>query len=302
MIVVVVIPSKVIETSLTTVLPDDEPPLPEELSDVLLDELAADDVEVVEVEEVAVVVGTEVMGVVTELIDMGVSREEGPCRASRAARFFNAAAARSWRDELRPNVSRRCPRHMMTSAALSPPAQAPSMLWPRFSSEVREHGCRERVDRRTQLKVEMSVARVSSERWEGAMANRDELLERVRRAYKARDAGALDDLMAEFHPDAVFTLAGDNTTTAMVGCMRGHCDIRQGVARLIDTFEFVQRQVLAELVDQDRVVVHSRAVVRSQPTKMTRETDILDLFRIRDGKIVEFLEFADTALIKAMVS
>ncbi|MGJ5199387.1 MULTISPECIES: hypothetical protein [unclassified Bradyrhizobium] len=42
-IVVVVIPSRVIETSLTTVLPDDEPPLPEELSDVALAELVADD-------------------------------------------------------------------------------------------------------------------------------------------------------------------------------------------------------------------------------------------------------------------
>lgn len=74
--VVVVMPSSVIETSLTTVLLDDELPLPDELSDVSLAELVADDDEVCEVDEVdgvAVVVCDVVaaMGVVTELIDMG---------------------------------------------------------------------------------------------------------------------------------------------------------------------------------------------------------------------------------------
>lgn len=47
----VVTPSSVIETSLTTVLPDDAPPLPEELSDVSPAELVADDDEVADVAE-----------------------------------------------------------------------------------------------------------------------------------------------------------------------------------------------------------------------------------------------------------
>jgi ketosteroid isomerase-like protein len=134
------------------------------------------------------------------------------------------------------------------------------------------------------------------------MENREVLLEQVRRAYKARDAGSLDDLMAECHPDVVFTIAGDRDATEMVGCMCGHSDVKDAVAKLIDTFEFAQRNILAELVDNDRVAVRSRLTVRSCPTNMTRETEILDLFTIRDGKIVEVVEFADTALIKSMVS
>ena len=70
-----VTPSSVIETSLTTVLPDDELPPPDELSDVLLAELVADDDEVCDADEVGVAVAAWVvalaMGVVTELIDMG---------------------------------------------------------------------------------------------------------------------------------------------------------------------------------------------------------------------------------------
>ncbi|MGC2779440.1 MAG: nuclear transport factor 2 family protein [Bradyrhizobium sp.] len=134
------------------------------------------------------------------------------------------------------------------------------------------------------------------------MENREVLLEQVRRAYKARDAGLLDDLMAECHPDVVFTLAGDQSASEMVGCMRGHFEVKQAAARLIDTFQFVQRDILTELVDQDRVAVRSRLTVRSCPTNMTRDTEIVDLFRIQDGKIVELIEFADTALIKTMVS
>ena len=134
------------------------------------------------------------------------------------------------------------------------------------------------------------------------MDNREVLLEQVRRAYKARDTGSLDDLMAECHPDVVFTLAGDRNTTKMLGCMCGHPQVKEGLAKLIDTFEFGQRNILAELVDNDRVAVRSRLTVRSCPTNMTRETEILDLFRIQDGKIVELIEFADTALIQTMAS
>ncbi|MGY4302795.1 hypothetical protein ACVIJ6_000038 [Bradyrhizobium sp. USDA 4369] len=81
MIVVVVTPSSVIETSLTTDLPDDAPPLPEEPSDVSPAELVADDdavADVAELDEVAVVAWDEgaAMGVETELIDMDFSHEE----------------------------------------------------------------------------------------------------------------------------------------------------------------------------------------------------------------------------------
>ena len=134
------------------------------------------------------------------------------------------------------------------------------------------------------------------------MENREVLLDQVRRVFKARDAGLLDDLMAECHPDVVFTLAGDQSASEMAGCMCGHSEVKQAAAKLIDTFQFVQRDILTELVDQDRVAVRSRITVRSRPTNMTRETEIMDLFRIQHGKIVELIEFADTALIKTMVS
>jgi ketosteroid isomerase-like protein len=134
------------------------------------------------------------------------------------------------------------------------------------------------------------------------MENREALLEQVRRAYAARDKGALEDLMAEFHTEAVFTLAGDKQALAEAGSARGHSEVKQGMARFISTFEFVERHILSELVEGDRAVVHSRITVRFRPKDSLHTTEVLDLLRFQNGKIIELIEFADTALIGKMIS
>jgi ketosteroid isomerase-like protein len=70
----------------------------------------------------------------------------------------------------------------------------------------------------------------------------------------------------------------------------------------IATFDFVRREILNELIEGDRAAVHSRLVVRYKPTGETQTTDCLDLLKFQDGKIIELIEFADTALIRRMLS
>jgi ketosteroid isomerase-like protein len=134
------------------------------------------------------------------------------------------------------------------------------------------------------------------------MENREALLEQIRRAYMARGKGALEALMAEFHPEAVFTLVGDQQALAVAGSALGHSQVKEGMTKFIDTFEFVERDILIELVDGDRAAVHSRVTVRFRPKNSLHKTDLLDLFRFKDGKIIELIEFADTALIGKMMS
>jgi ketosteroid isomerase-like protein len=45
-----------------------------------------------------------------------------------------------------------------------------------------------------------------------------------------------------------------------------------------------------------------RVKMRYVPRDRTFTTDLLDAFRFKDGKIVELLEFADTALIRDLMS
>ena len=134
------------------------------------------------------------------------------------------------------------------------------------------------------------------------MANRETVLGPIRQAYAARDRGDLDELVAAFHPEARFTLVGDKKALDVVGSVQGHRGLREALGGFIATFQFVERQILSELVEEDRAAVHSRLVVRYTPTNETRTTDCLDLLKFQDGKIIELVEFADTALVRDMMS
>jgi ketosteroid isomerase-like protein len=134
------------------------------------------------------------------------------------------------------------------------------------------------------------------------MEYREDMLKVIRVAYAARAEGNVEGLVAAFHPEGVFTLIGDKSALELTGSVRGHPTLREAFGQFIANFDFVRRDILSELVEGQRAAVQSRLVVRYRPTGKTWETDILDLFRFQDGKIVELTEFADTAQIKAMIS
>lgn len=134
------------------------------------------------------------------------------------------------------------------------------------------------------------------------MAQREEMLALVRRAYAARDNGDAEGLVAAFDPKGRFALMGDKTALELTGSVEGHASLRGAFSKLIEDFGFEGREILAELVDGDRIAIHSRVDVRYRPTGKVFSTEILDLFRLQDGQIVELIEFADTAQVKAMIA
>lgn len=137
---------------------------------------------------------------------------------------------------------------------------------------------------------------------EAEMQNRETILDLTKRAYAARGRGDLEGLMAVFHPEAVFTLVGDKKALEVAGSVQGHDGLREALGGFIATFQFVERQILSELVEGNRAAVQSRLVVRYNPTNTIRTTECLDLLKFQDGKIIELVEFADTALIRDMMS
>jgi ketosteroid isomerase-like protein len=88
----------------------------------------------------------------------------------------------------------------------------------------------------------------------------------------------------------------------VTGSALGHDHVREALRDFISTFDFVDRQILSEVVEGDRAAVHSCIVVRYGPTKATWSADVLDLFTFKDGKIIELIEFADTAQIRDVMS
>jgi ketosteroid isomerase-like protein len=91
------------------------------------------------------------------------------------------------------------------------------------------------------------------------------MLTLIRAAYAARGDGDVEGLATAFHPEGAFTLMGDKSALELTGSMQGHPPLRGAFSQLIKDFGFEGREILAELVDGDRVAVHSRGVVRYHP-------------------------------------
>jgi ketosteroid isomerase-like protein len=133
------------------------------------------------------------------------------------------------------------------------------------------------------------------------MASREAMIETIYRAYDARGKGDIDGLMAAFHPDAVFELKGEKTVFEVAGAVQGHPNVQATLAGLTENFEFMKRDIVTAMVEGDRAAVHSRLKVRFVPKDTVFTSDVLDTFRFRDGKIIELVEFVDTALIKSVI-
>jgi ketosteroid isomerase-like protein len=134
------------------------------------------------------------------------------------------------------------------------------------------------------------------------MASREAMIDTINRAYDARGKGDVAGLMAAFHPDAVFEIKGDRNVLEVAGAVKGHSNVQAAMAGFVDIFEFVKRDIVDTVVEGERAVVHSRVEIRFVPKDVVVTTDVLDSFRFEGGKIVELVEFADTALIRSLVS
>jgi ketosteroid isomerase-like protein len=134
------------------------------------------------------------------------------------------------------------------------------------------------------------------------VASREAMIDTINRAYEARRQRNLASIMAGFHPDAVFEIKGDKNILEVAGAVKGHSNVQAAMAGLIDAFEFLKRDIVDTVIEGDRAVVHSRVKIRFVPKDVVVTTDVLDTFRFEDSKIIELVEFADTALIKSLVS
>ena len=134
-----------------------------------------------------------------------------------------------------------------------------------------------------------------------SMTDRETIRALIERAYEARRIGDIEATTATFHPDGKFELVGAKALTAAAGTAQGHAAIRATLAGLIASFEFVQRDFVTFIIDGERAAVHSRVKLRFIPKDRTVTTDLLDLWKFENGKAVELIEFADTALVNDLM-
>lgn len=137
---------------------------------------------------------------------------------------------------------------------------------------------------------------------EGMMTDLKAMRALVAEAYEARGHGNIDGVMSAFHADALFQIVGDKKVLPIAEAFRGHANVREAMNQFIASFEFIGREIISIIAEGDRAAVHSRLTIRFTPKNMTVTTEVVDLFKFKDGKILELTEFADTALIKELLS
>jgi ketosteroid isomerase-like protein len=105
------------------------------------------------------------------------------------------------------------------------------------------------------------------------------------------------DLMAE--DVTIRSLTAGAPGMAFTKANRGKAEAAQYFAGLAADWELIHFTLTEVIAEGDRVVVLSTCAFRHRRTGKVAESPKADVFRFRDGQIVEFFEFFDTALALA---
>ena len=118
----------------------------------------------------------------------------------------------------------------------------------------------------------------------------------IKDAYAARKRGDVDSIVKMFTDDAHFQLAGAYVTSPVAVETMSSGDLKAALTALVATFEWLEQDIQSILVEGDKAAVHWRGKIRSTVTGEVVDTELVDLFELKDGRISSFVEFCDTAL------
>lgn len=115
--------------------------------------------------------------------------------------------------------------------------------------------------------------------------------------YRSRLANDVDECLKYFAPDANCRIAGSPEASPVAVSANDESSLRRHLSELIAAWDWRAHEVESMTVDGDRAAVHFRLTTAFKPTGDVVSTEVVDLFTVRNGKIVSFVEFVDTALV-----
>ena len=124
----------------------------------------------------------------------------------------------------------------------------------------------------------------------------------VRDVYAARLRNDLEMVRDYFSPESRFAINGSPEASAIAMHVSGKPTIDRVLADLVKSWEWLEQDIERLLVDGDRAAIHYRLKVRFTPTNEVIETTICDLLTVQSGKLVEVIQFIDTALAGRLVA
>jgi len=123
------------------------------------------------------------------------------------------------------------------------------------------------------------------------MPDRLEVERLLRELYAARLGGDLEALCRTFAKDSRLDIAGTSYSTPMAIRAAGLGEIRSWLALLVKTVQLSDQEILSMIIDGEAAAVHWRARIRSKITGTTVLTELVDVVRVREGRIASYTEF-----------
>ena len=123
------------------------------------------------------------------------------------------------------------------------------------------------------------------------MTNRPDVERLLRQLYAARLAGDLNGVCRTFAADAKLEISGASYATPMAIRASGQSEIRTWLALLVKTFQLRDQEILAMIIEDAAAAVHWRCSIRSKITGVAVATELVDVFRVKDGLIASYTEF-----------
>jgi ketosteroid isomerase-like protein len=123
------------------------------------------------------------------------------------------------------------------------------------------------------------------------MPNRVEVEHLLRELYDARLAGDLERMCRTFTDDARLEIAGASYATPIAIRASGIADIRTWLAPLVKTIHIGNQEILSMIIEDTSAAVHWQSRIRSRVTGTSVLTDLMDMIRVRNGRIESYIEF-----------
>ena len=124
----------------------------------------------------------------------------------------------------------------------------------------------------------------------------------LREIYAARVNNDMETIERVFSPDVKFRMVGSPGHTDMAILAESFQEAQPMVEEMMKAFIMSDLNIRSIVIEGDRAVVHWWVKVESGKTGNVAHTELCDLIEFKDGRIVSFTEFCDTALAGRLVA
>lgn len=129
--------------------------------------------------------------------------------------------------------------------------------------------------------------------------NEQENVQNARKAYQLFSQGDIDGILNLYAEEVVFVFPGPADLVPIAGTFRGKEQVRKFFGLLHDNLEFTSFEPREFVAQGDLVIILGHDTGKVRKTGKSFDEDWVHVVRYRDGQLIHFQAFIDTAQMVA---